>query len=128
MNRIDELRETWEKAYKGLIKDLGNGMTFEDVACMFFELGWRAADESMIDKFCDEVCVEHEAINNGWTEITPDNVGKVRKTDVGRLMIAVITHGVPYYMEYREMFSELTDMAKLGGYYYYVLPELKLEE
>lgn len=46
MDRIEEIRETWEKAYKGLVKDLGNGMTFEDVACMFFELGWRAADES----------------------------------------------------------------------------------
>ena len=78
-------------------------------------------------KYCDEVCVEHEAINNGWTEITPDNVEEVRKTDVGRLMIAVITHGEPYYMEYREMFSELYEMAKIGGYYYYVLPELKID-
>ena len=45
MERIDELRETWEKAYRGLVKDLGNKPTLEDVACMFFELGWRAADE-----------------------------------------------------------------------------------
>ena len=55
MNRIDELRETWEKAYKSLVKDLGIQFTFEDVACMFFELGWRAADESMIDKCCNLV-------------------------------------------------------------------------
>lgn len=55
MDRIEEMRSTLEKAYKGLVKDLGNGMTFEDVACMFFELGWRAADESMIDKCCDLV-------------------------------------------------------------------------
>ena len=53
MNRIDELRETWEKAYKVLVNDLGNQFTIEDVACMFFELGWRAADESMIDECCD---------------------------------------------------------------------------
>lgn len=65
--------------------------------------------------------------NNGWTEITPDNVDEVRKTDVGRLMIAVITHGEPYYMEYREMFRELDEMAILGGYYFFVLPELKIE-
>ena len=75
---------------------------------------------------CDEVCVDHDVIDNGWTEITPGNVDEVRKTDVGRLMIAVITHGEPYYMEYREMFRELDEMAILGGYYYYVLPELKL--
>ena len=73
------------------------------------------------------ICRKYEMPNNGWTEITPDNVEEVRKTDVGRLMIAVITHGEPYYMEYREMFRELDEMAKLGGYYYYVLPELKIE-
>lgn len=59
MERIDELRETWEKAYRGLVKDLGNQFSFEDVACMFFELGWRAADESMIDK-CFELVNEFE--------------------------------------------------------------------
>lgn len=53
MNRIDELRETWEKDYKVLVNDLGNQLTFEDVACMFFELGWCAADESMIEKVCE---------------------------------------------------------------------------
>lgn len=44
--RTNEMRETWEKAYKCLVKDLRNERTLEDVACMFFELGWRAADES----------------------------------------------------------------------------------
>lgn len=53
--RMSEMRETWEKAYKVLVNDLGNQLTFEDVACMFFELGWRAADESMIDKFKKEI-------------------------------------------------------------------------
>lgn len=47
MDRNEEMRETWEKAYKVLVNDLGNQLTFEDVACMFFELGWRAADESI---------------------------------------------------------------------------------
>ena len=77
---------------------------------------------------CDEVCVDHDVIDNGWTEITPDNVDEVRETDVGRLMIAVITHGEPYYMEYREMFRELDEMAILGGYYFFILPELKVEK
>lgn len=77
---------------------------------------------------CDEVCADHDVIDNGWTEITPDNVDEVRETDVGRLMIAVITHGEPYYMEYREMFRELDEMAILGGYYFFILPELKVEK
>lgn len=29
-DRIEEIRETWEKAYKGLVKDLGNERTFEE--------------------------------------------------------------------------------------------------
>ena len=74
------------------------------------------------------ICVAHQFNDNGWTEITPDNVDEVRKTDVGRLMIAVITHGEPYYMEYREMFRELDEMANLGGYYFFNLPELKIEK
>lgn len=44
--RMKEMKDLWEKAYKGLVNDLRNEFTFEDVACMFFELGWRAADES----------------------------------------------------------------------------------
>ena len=87
--------------------------------------GMCTLDDYPCDK--DYWCDCYKPIDNGWTEITPDNVEEVRKADVGRLMIAVITHGEPYYMEYREMFSELTDMAKIGGYYYYVLPELKIE-
>lgn len=86
--------------------------------------GW--CDRTKTETHCELSCDCYESLN-GWTEITPDNVEEVRKTDVGRLMIAVITHGKPYYMEYREMFSELAEMAKLGGYYYYVLPELKIE-
>ena len=73
------------------------------------------------------MCGEYEEPNNGWTEITPDNVEEVREVDVCRLMIAVIIDGEAFYMEYRYMFMELNEMAKLGGYYYYILPELKIE-
>ena len=46
MDRIEEIRETWEKAYKCLVNDLSDKLTLEEIACMFFELGWSAADES----------------------------------------------------------------------------------
>ena len=89
--------------------------------------GWgRCKSAGVVKRSC--FCDNHKPLINGWTEITPDNVDEVRKTDVGRLMIAVITHGKPYYMVYREMFRELDEMAILGGYYYLVLPELKLED
>lgn len=77
MERIDELRETWEKAYSGIVKDLGNEFTLEAVACMFFELGWRAADESMIDHACEWLkenidLYSYNAFNkkSGYTEVT----------------------------------------------------------
>ena len=89
--------------------------------------GWGWCSFNKTKTHCAQSWDCHNNMFNGWAEITPDNVEEVRKTDVGRLMIAVITHGEPYYMEYREMFRELDEMAKLGGYYYYVLPELKIE-
>lgn len=65
MERIDELRETWGNAYKGLVKDLGSQLTIEDVACMFFELGWRAADESMVKKACEWIKLRYTIPYNG---------------------------------------------------------------
>lgn len=87
--------------------------------------GW--CDHKNHITMCSKTCRCFEDKYNDWTEITPDNVDEVRKTDVGRLMIAVITHGEPYYMECREMFRELDEMAILGGYYFFVLPKLKIE-
>lgn len=72
-------------------------------------------------KYCDEVCVEHEAINNGWTEITPDNVDMI---DDGSIVI--VTDGT-YYNKASEWHLSIGTMAKHGCYYYYVLPELKIE-
>ena len=76
---------------------------------------------------CDDVCNFHAFANNGWTEITQDNEEEVYNIPVDRLMIAVIVHGKAEYMEYREMFQTISAIAKLGGYYYYELPELNFE-
>ena len=59
--------------------------------------------------------------NNGWTEITPDNVDMI---DDGSIVI--VTDGT-YYNEASEWYLDIGTMAKRGGYYYYVLPELKIE-
>lgn len=44
--RMNEMRDLWELAYKNLIGDCSDRMTIEEIACMFFELGFLAADES----------------------------------------------------------------------------------
>jgi hypothetical protein len=71
-------------------------------------------------KYCDEVCVEHEAITNGWTEITPDNVDEFNAD------LIVVTDGT-YYKMANDWHASLSTLSKVGGYYYYVLPELKIE-
>ena len=75
-------------------------------------------------KCCDEVCVEHEAINNGWTEITPDNVEELYDKPVA---IAWEYDDKKFYRLGGDCTISLSTMAKSGGYYYYVLPELKIE-
>ena len=75
-------------------------------------------------KYCDEVCVEHEAINNGWTEITPDNVEELYDKPIA---VAWKYEDKTYYSLAGDCTISLATMAKHGGYYYYVLPELKID-
>ena len=70
---------------------------------------------------CSFKCRHHELKNNGWTEITPDNVDLV---DDGSIVI--VTDGT-YYNKASEWHLSIGTMAKHGGYYYYVLPELKIK-
>lgn len=82
--------------------------------------GWGTCKFSRLTK-CDDKCIYHSSINNGWTEITPDNVDMI---DDGSIVI--VTDGT-YYNEASEWHLSIGTMAKYGGYYYYVLPELKID-
>ena len=82
--------------------------------------GWGTCKFSRLTK-CDDKCIYHSFINNGWTEITPDNVDMI---DDGSIVI--VTDGT-YYNKASEWHLSIGTMAKYGGYYYYVLPELKIE-
>ena len=69
--------------------------------------------------------------NNGWTEITPDNVKELYKT-LDRVIIAhiipdTIIKDVVAYEKPNELYRSLEIIAAIGGYYYYVLPELNIE-
>ena len=65
----------------------------------------------------------HEDLN-GWTEITPDNVEELYDKPIA---VAWIYEGKTYYSLAGDCTISLATMAKHGGYYYYVLPELKIE-
>lgn len=61
----------------------------------------------------------HEPLNNGWIEITPDNEDSI--PDNNRV---IITDGQSF-KNVTEWHLGIGTMAKHGGYYYYVLPELE---
>lgn len=71
-----------------------------------------------------EICREHEMPNYGWTEITPDNVEELYDKHIA---VAWKYEGKTYYSLAGDCTISLATMAKYGGYYYYVLPELKIE-
>ena len=68
-------------------------------------------------------CLEHKFVKNainGWTEITPDNMNEI--PDSNRI---IVTDGQSY-KNLQEWYLGIGTMAKHGGYWYYVLPELKI--
>ena len=71
----------------------------------------------------DKVCKCHEDIDNGWTEITPDNVEELYDKPIA---VAWKYEDKTYYSLAGDCTISLATMAKHGGYYYYVLPELKM--
>lgn len=87
--------------------------------------GWGTCKFSRLTK-CDDKCIYHSFINNGWTEITPDNVDEI-DSDINYLVIATIEGGEVVCNMYNDWYLGLSSMAKYGGYYYYVLPELKID-
>lgn len=69
-------------------------------------------------------CVAHEWKLPKWTEITPDNVDSIYDEVIKRV---IVTDGNEYKPVLDWHFG-LSTMAKIGGYYYVELPEIKLEE
>lgn len=88
--------------------------------------GWCEEQEWITN--CDKVCKCHEPNNNGWAEITLDNVDEVYGIQVNRLSIAWVQGGMTVCRMLQDMSPTLYTMAKIGGYYYMELPELKIDE
>ena len=84
--------------------------------------GWGTCKFSRLTK-CDDKCIYHSFINNGWTEITSDNVEELYDKPIA---VAWKYEDKTYYSLAGDCTISLATMAKYGGYYYYVLPELKM--
>lgn len=80
---------------------------------------------------CSDLCHGgHEYItdNNGWTEITPDNEHELADKLIGRAVIGWLDScNRQHIVAFADCAIGVGTMAKHGGYYYYVLPELKIE-
>lgn len=73
-------------------------------------------------------CDAYQLENNGWTEITPDNVDDLYPV-IDRVMVAYkLGEGLAEYRTLKELYKPLIDLALTGGYYYIVLPELKIKD
>lgn len=85
--------------------------------------------EKMIEPtYCNFKCLLHEFKNNGWTEITPDNVDEIDVIDPWRVIIATINEGIVFASVRTDSDITLKACSEIGGYYYYVLPKLMKEE
>ena len=97
--------------------------------CKRFEnngFGWCVV--ALAEVGCEHCCPNHEFSNNGWTEITPDNMEEVYGIDQDRLVVQYTGSGCcPIIKMIGDFSATISTMAKYGGYYYYVLPELKIE-
>ena len=74
---------------------------------------------------CNTFCSDYSSRLNGWTEITPDNVDEIRKTQRQIVIMNPKEWSVPE-MSYWISKETLVLYSVWGGYYYYVLPELKI--
>ena len=76
---------------------------------------------------CNEDSDHHTRIINGWTEITPDNVDEIDAIDPNRVVIATMIEGIVFSSVRADSDITLKSCSELGGYYYYVLPELRID-
>ena len=88
--------------------------------------GWGWCSLNKTKTHCAQSWDCHNDTFNGWTEITPDNVKELYKSKE-RMCVAFICNGEVSYM-CGQFGLTLSTMAKHGGYYYHVLPELKFEK
>lgn len=86
--------------------------------------GWGWCSFNKTKTHCAQSWDCHNNTFNGWTEITPDNVEELYDKPIA---VAWKYEDKAYYRLAGDCTISLATMAKHGGCYYYVLPELKIE-
>ena len=104
-------------------KSCGNCKHFkgEDV------IGFGLCDNYNVITQCSTSCSEYSSRLTGWTEITPDNVALVDCIPNDKVVIGWICNDEFRSCSLSCFWFTLNHIAHQGGFYYLVLPELKLE-
>lgn len=56
----EAIKKSWESSFKNILDSIDKGRTVEEVAAMFFELGWKAGVENMNSSICAATIVLRE--------------------------------------------------------------------
>ena len=88
--------------------------------------GWGWCSFNKTKTHCAQSWDCHNDTFNGWTEITPDNVDEVneKRGNIAFMNPTLCDYATIWHNVERKI---LELYALRGGYYYYVLPELKIE-
>lgn len=88
--------------------------------------GWGWCSLNKTKTHCAQSWDCHNDTFNGWTEITPDNVDEVyeERGNIAFMNPTLCDYATIWHNVERKI---LELYALRGGYYYYVLPELKIE-
>jgi hypothetical protein len=100
--------------------------------CRFFGSedlgGYGECQLSSTIRYCGDSCISYRPLFDSWTEITPDNEHELTDELIGRAVIGWRDScNRQHIVAFADCAMGVVTMAKYGGYYYYVLPELKIE-
>ena len=90
--------------------------------------GWGWCSLNKTKTHCAQFWDCHNDTFDGWTEITPDNEHEFTDELIDRIVIGWRDScNRQHIVAFANRAIGIGTMAKYGGYYYYVLPELKIE-
>ena len=89
--------------------------------------GWCELQQEEVTGYFSRPC--HEPLNNGWTKITQENKHLLTKEMINKIVLGWFNHKGEWCIA---RLSEVTItavnmMANRNTFYYFVLPELKIE-
>ena len=88
--------------------------------------GWCELQQEEVTGYFSRPC--HVPLNNGWIEITPDNENELTDELISKAVIGWLdNYNRQHIVAFEDCVMGIETMAKHGGFYYYVLPELKIE-